>query len=138
VPQHPKRESLVSARAVAKLLGIKETTVYSLVKGVRGWSVIEPLPVRHIGRKLKRPRFRFSLDEVNAWAERTQFKRAGNVGRRPTTRPFPVGASMRYWLSNGSYLPVEVLGYTNTDRVRVGVKSTQEVKVVKQSSLSFQ
>lgn len=68
---------LVNARVVAAYLGIKEMTVYSLVKGVRGWKRITPLP--HIqtapsGGGTLRPRLSFDLQEVAAWVVETSYK----------------------------------------------------------------
>lgn len=86
VPQRPVALTLVTAKTIAAHLKVSITSVYSLVKGVRGWKKIEPLPVKQFGDSSERPRMLFDLDEVVAWVERTQFKKSAS-GRKKTSKP---------------------------------------------------
>jgi hypothetical protein len=81
VPIRTAEPVLVTAKTVATHLGVSITSVYSLVKGVRGWKNIEPLPVKKFGDSEERPRMLFDLNAVVAWVERTQFKKSAS-GRR--------------------------------------------------------
>lgn len=72
----PKKQ-LVNAKVVAAYLGVTEMSVYSLVKGVRGWKRITPLP--HIqtapsGGGTLRPRLSFDLGAVAEWVIETAYK----------------------------------------------------------------
>lgn len=50
---------------------------------------------------------------------------------------FPVGTRLRWWLSNGRYASVTVIGYTKAGRVRVEqVGEDRIVRTVKPTSLS--
>jgi hypothetical protein len=68
-----------NTKAVAQLLGVAITTVYSLCHGIRGWRKIEPLP--H-SRKGTRGRLRFDLSAVRAWQRRTRFEVQPREGPR--------------------------------------------------------
>lgn len=75
----------VGAESVAKFLGVDKTTVYALVKGVRGWRQIEPLPHHIRTSNPVRDRLEFDLNEVVEWKNRTRFE-VKPSGRRLVTR----------------------------------------------------
>lgn len=66
--------TLVSAKVVAAFLGVQETTIYSLCRGVRGWKKIEALPFHGDRYAKTRQRYSFDLAAVAAWVDRTKFK----------------------------------------------------------------
>ena len=75
----------VNAHVVAAFLGIKDTTVYTLCKGLRGWSQIEPLPHDVDPDASRRNRLTFDLNAVAEWKVRNDFKvqPQGRGKRRP-------------------------------------------------------
>lgn len=87
---HSEPNTLVRAQTVASHLHVSVTTVYTLVRGIRGWSTIEPLPVvrktysaADILKELKVPRMEFDLRAVEAWRKRTGFKVREGAKRKP-------------------------------------------------------
>jgi hypothetical protein len=83
MPMNPETldSKLVNANAVATFLKVSVTCVYALVKGVRGWGRIEPLPTVPTGKGKDRPRYAFDMNSVRAWKAKTKFE-AKAAGRR--------------------------------------------------------
>lgn len=76
----------VNALVVAAFLGVTNTTVYALVRGVRGWKNIERLPHFENPDQSRRNRYTFDLNAVAAWRERTGFQvQPQGRGRRKLT-----------------------------------------------------
>lgn len=64
-------------------------------------------------------------------------KGAAMTDNRSQGSRFPVGTRLRWWLSNGRYVSVTVIGYTKAGRVRVEqVGEGRIVRTVKPTSLS--
>lgn len=81
----------VNTRTVATYLGIKDTTVYALCRGMRGWSRIEPLPHFLHPSENKRERYSFDLGAVAAWKARSGYV-VSNAGRGKRTVMAPAQA----------------------------------------------
>lgn len=54
---------------------------------------------------------------------------------------FPIGSKIRYWRDGGGYIPVEVVGYTKSGRIRVRHPPNEagyvHVGAVKSTSVSY-